>query len=299
METSGSKVSRLLLIASRVSAKNYFERSAAATLLVLAMFLSMSAHATYIQTNLVSDGSVSATFTDPTLINPWGLTTSATSPFWVADNGNGTAPIYNGSGSKQALVVTIPPPVGGQPLPTGEIYNSSASFNSDLFIFATENGTIAGWRSALGTTAEILVDNSSYGANYKGLAVSTIGVYTYLYAANFYSGQIDVIPGSGAPALVGNFTDPNLPSGYAPFNIQNIGGKLYVTYALQDATKQDDVAGAGNGIVDVFNTDGTLVKRLITAGNLNSPWGLALAPSDFGAFSDALLVGNSGAGRLA
>jgi uncharacterized protein (TIGR03118 family) len=269
--------------------------SVAATLLFAAATLAMPASATYIQTNLVSDGSVSGTKVDPELINPWGLVATSTSPFWVADNGTGLATLYNGSGTKQGLVVTIPLP-GGTATPTGVVFNSSPNFNNDLFIFATENGTIAGWRGVLGTTAETLFISSA--AVYKGLAIGSTSAGTYLYAANFFTGQIDVVPGTGAPALSGSFTDPNLPAGYAPFNIQDIGGNLYVTYAQQDSTGFDDVAGPGNGYVDVFDTNGAFVKRLISNGALNSPWGLALAPANFGDYSNALLVGNSGDGLI-
>lgn len=268
----------------------------------LATFLGFipCANATYIQSNLVSDGSVSGTTADPNLINPWGMAASATSPLWVSDNGSGLATLYNGSGTAQGLVVTIPPPAGSGPSkPTGQAFNSSSGFNNDRFIFATEDGTIAGWRGALGTNAELLVNNSAAGAVYKGLAIGSNVSGTYLYAANFKSGQIDIFNSSLVPTLLlGSFSDPSLPAGYAPFNIQNIGSKLYITYALQDGTKSGDVAGAGNGYVDVFDTDGNFVRRLISAGSLNSPWGLAMAPINFGGFSNDLLVANSGDGLI-
>lgn len=205
-----------------------------------------------------------------------------------------------GQGTAQALVVTIPPPSGGSgpSKPTGQVFNSGSGFNNDPFIFATEDGTIAGWRPALGTNAQLLVDNSAT-AVYKGVAIGSNVSGTYLYAANFKSGQIDIFNSSLVPAaVVGAFVDPFLPAGYAPFNIQNIGGNLYITYALQDGTKSGDVSGPGNGYVDVFDTDGNLVKRLISAGSLNSPWGLAMAPINFGEFSNDLLVGNSGNGLI-
>jgi uncharacterized protein (TIGR03118 family) len=267
--------------------KRYWATSVAAALLIAATTLAMPASATYIQTNLVSGTS------DLDLINPWGLAATATSPFWVADNGSGLGTLYNGSGTKQGLVVTIPP--GGTATPTGVVFNSSPNFNNDPFVFATENGTIAGWRGALSTSAETLFISPD--AIYKGLAIGSNSTYTYLYAANFFSAQIDVFPGTGAPALSGSFTDPNLPAGYAPFNIQNIGGSLYVTYALRNIAG-NVVSGAGNGIVDVFDTNGNFVKRLISGGSLNSPWGLALAPANFGDYSSALLVGNSGDGLI-
>jgi uncharacterized protein (TIGR03118 family) len=264
----------------------------------------MPASATYIQTNLVSDGSVSGTTNDSNLINPWGMATSPTSPFWVADNGSGLATLYNGLGTKQGLVVTIPPTSGGSnpSTPTGAIFNGGTGFlltpvQPARFIFATEDGTISGWAS--GTNALLEVDNSASGANYKGLAIGASGSNTFLYAANFSQGKIDIFDTNFAPTtLSGSFIDPTLPAGYAPFNIQNLGGKLYVTYALQDGAGKDDAPGVGHGYVDVFDTDGSLIRRLVSAGPLNSPWGLAMAPNDFGEFGNDLLVGNSGDGLI-
>jgi uncharacterized protein (TIGR03118 family) len=241
----------------------------------------------FTQTNLVSDIPGMAKTTDPDLVNPWGVSFSSTSPFWVSDNGTGLATLYNGEGVKQGLVVTVPPAGSA---PTGQVFNSSSSFNGDLFIFATEGGTITGWRGALGTTAETLSPGT--GGVYKGLAIGTTHNGTYLYATDFHNNIVTVLPGTGAPSLSGTFTDPNLPAGYAPFNIQNIGGKLYVTYAVQDAAKHDDVPGAGHGIVDVFDLQGNFLQRLISNGPLNSPWGMAIAPAGFGNFGNDLLVGN-------
>lgn len=252
----------------------------------------------FVQTNLVSNTPGVANNTDPNLVNPWGIATSSSSPFWVSDNATGLATLYNSDGVKQGLVVTIPG-LGGQPgEPTGVIFNATTNFNSDLFIFAGENGTIAGWRGALGTTAEVLLDSSFSNAVYKAIATATTAHGTYLFAADFHNNQITVVPGTGAPALTGQFLDPNLPAGYAPFNIENIGGKLYVTYAKQDAAGMDDVAGAGNGFVDVYDLNGNLIERLTSNGPLDSPWGLALAPSGFGSFANDLLVGNFGDGTI-
>jgi uncharacterized protein (TIGR03118 family) len=272
----------------------------AAAGLMLAVVFSTTAHAGYMQTNLVSNVSGQAAFTDPNLVNPWGMAYSATSPFWVSDNGTGVSTLYDGSGSKQALTVTIPSAAaGGTARPTGQVFNGGAGFNGDRFLFATEDGTIAGWRGALGTTAELVVNNTAAGANYKGLAIGSNGAGTFIYAANFHTGNIDVYDSIFAPAfLPGAFTDPTLPAGYAPFNIQNLGGSLFVTYAQQDANAQDDVAGAGHGFVDVFDTSGNLQQRLISGGVLDSPWGVALAPADFGEFSNDLLVGNFGDGLI-
>jgi uncharacterized protein (TIGR03118 family) len=176
------------------------------------------------------------------------------------------------------LTVTIP----GAGNVTGQVFNGTSAFNGDRFLFVSEDGTISGWRNALGTTAEVLRTGFSDNV-YKGTALATVSGNTYVYAANFRNGTIDVLKGNaGAPDLAGKFIDPTLPAGYAPFNIENVGGLLYVTYAVQDGTKQDDVAGSGNGIVNVFDLQGNLVQRLATGGPLNSPWGMALAPSSFG-----------------
>ena len=221
----------------------------------------------YGQTNLITSA------TDPDLINPWGISSSSTSPFWVSDNGTGKSTLYNGAGMKQGLIVSMP---SADPI-TGQVFNGTSNFNGSTFIFASENGTIDYWKGALGTTAAQLFSVTD--AVYKGLAIST--GHDLLFAANFHSGAIDVFDSTH---LTGSFTDPNAPTGYAPFNIQNIGGKFYVTFALQDAAKHDDVAGAGNGFVDVFDPVSHTFTRLITGTSisggmaaLNSPWGLALA----------------------
>ncbi|MDL2336880.1 MAG: TIGR03118 family protein [Pseudomonadota bacterium] len=246
-------------------------------------------------TKLASDVPGLALTTDPGMINAWGMASSATSPLWIGSNGSGTSEIYNGAGVKQGLVVTMP---GDGSVAGVAFANVSGSFNSDVFLFASEDGTVSGWRGALGTSAETLKLADSANV-YKGLAFATIGAHSYSYAANFRAGTIDVLKGdAGAPALAGNFTDPNLPSGYAPFNVQNINGVLYVTYAVPDGAKLDDVAGAGNGIVNKFDLQGNYLGRLITGGALNSPWGLALAPVGFGDLAGYLLVGNFGDGRI-
>jgi len=248
----------------------------------------------YAQTNLVSDIPGLASITDPNLVNPWGITTSGTSPFWVSDNGSGKSTLYNTAGIPQGLVVTMP---ATGATPTGIIFSGTANFNGDAFIFSTEDGTINGWRGALGTNAEVLSANTTDSV-YKGLATGVTGGDQYLYATDFRNGMIAVFPGAGAPPLTGNFTDPNLPAGYAPFGIQNIGGLLYVTYAVQDGAKHDDVAGAGNGVVDVYDLNGNFVRRLTSGGALNSPWGLVLAPSGFGVAGGDLLIGNFGDGTI-
>jgi len=253
--------------------------------------------------NLVTDDPTvhAAQITDPGLVNAWGLSYGPSSPFWVSSNGTGEAQLYavnpaTQATTKQGLTVSIP----GDGTVTGQVFNSNAgaAFGGDLFMFVSEDGTISGWRGALGTTAETLVSGSSANV-YKGAAFGTIGSNSYLYAANFRAGTIDVEKGSGAaPALSGTFADPNLPAGFAPFNVQNLGGTLYVTYAQQDATKHDEVAGAGLGLVDSYDLQGHLIARVATAGTLNAPWGLAIAPGSFGAMAGALLVGNFGDGRI-
>ena len=241
----------------------------------------------FVQTNLASDS------TDANLVNAWGLAASATSPFWLGANGSGTSVIYSGAGVKSALEVTIL----GDGSVTGVASNSTADFNGDRFLFASEDGTVSGWRGALGTNAEALQLANSANV-YKGLTDGNTGGNEYAYLANFRTGNIDVLPGTAAPALAGNFTDPNLPAGYAPFNVMNLGGTLYVTYAVQDASKHDDVSGAGNGFVDKYDLQGNFVSRLVTGGALNSPWGLAIAPVGFGDVGGDLLVGNFGDGHI-
>jgi len=261
----------------------------------LGLFLTTSARAEIDvqQTNLVSDIPGMAKFTDPNLVNPWGISESGGSPFWVSNNGGNNATLYNTAGQPQSLVVSIPSGV-----PTGQVFNASTAFNNDKFIFAGEDGTISGWRGALGSTAEVLAGPASSSTEFKGLAIATVGTGTYLYAADFGTGAIDVFPSTGAPALTGAFQDPSLPSGYAPFNIQNLNGNLYVTYALVDSATGDDVAGLGNGFVDEFDLQGNLIRRVASQGWLNSPWGLAIAPNSFGDIGGDLLVGNFGDGHI-
>jgi len=270
---------------------------------LLAILALPAAAAPFGVTNLVSDDPTvhAAQITDANLVNAWGLSYSPTSPFWVSANGTGTADLYIVNPATQAtakagLMVSIP----GNGTPTGQVFNSNAAnaFGGDLFLFVSEDGTIAGWRSALGTTAETLQQGSDANV-YKGSAFATIGSDSYLYAANFRSGAIDVVKGSAAePGLGGTFADPSLPSGYAPFNIQNLAGSLYVSYALQDDTKHDEIAGAGQGFVDRYDLQGHLLGRVAGGGTLNAPWGMAIAPSSFGALAGSLLVGNFGDGRI-
>lgn len=278
-------------------------RAAGLALVLLLPWEITQAQNTYFKHNLVSDLPGTADFTDTNLVNPWGIALSGTSPFWLTDNRTGLSTIYNSSGTPQALVVAVPPPAGGPPSkPTGIVFNSSTNFivtgsAAARFIFDTEDGVIAGWNSGANAVAKF--DNSASGAVYKGLAIGSSGGSNYLYAANFHSGAIDVYDGNYNPAtLTGSFTDPSLPAGFAPFNIQNLAGQLYVAYAKQDALGTNDVAGAGNGYVNIFDTSGNFIRRFASSNVLNSPWGLAIAPQNFGEFSGAVLVGNFGDGRI-
>jgi uncharacterized protein (TIGR03118 family) len=246
----------------------------------------------FVQTDLVSDIPGLATITDPHLINPWGMSFSAASPFWISDQAANVATLYSvnaGTVAPVPLVVSIPTTATGPQGPTGLVFNSTSSFivgsSPALFIFANLNGTISAW-NGVGTTAQVAA--STTGAVYTGLA--QLG--TSLYAANGAQNRIDVFNGSFASVSPsGGFVDPNLPAGLVPFNVQNIGGKLYVTYAPAGPAAQTS-ATPGMGVVDVFDSNGVLLQRLITGGRLASPWGITLAPSGFGTFGGDLLVGN-------
>jgi uncharacterized protein (TIGR03118 family) len=251
----------------------------------------------YNQTNLVSDIPGKAANTDPNLKNPWGVAFSATSPFWTSDQATGVASLYNAAGVPQALVVTIPgaaPPTG----PTGMVFsNISGQFlvggTAATFIFDNLNGTISGWNGGAGTTAVVMA--TTPGAVYTGLASASNGSGNFLYAANSSAGRIDVFNSSWSPTtLSGSFTDPNPVTGFVPFNIQNLGGNLYVTYA------QLGPGGAPmpGGYVDEFDANGNFIKRIATGGSLFAPWGIVFAPSSFGPFSNDLLIGNFGNGEI-
>jgi uncharacterized protein (TIGR03118 family) len=271
----------------------------------------------FLQTNLVSDIAGLAQFTDAHLKNPWGLAYSPTGPFWVSDNNVGVSTIYDGQGQLQTPIVTIPLPAGGSGTarPDGIVFNGDTTAfmvtagtqtGSSQFIFATEDGTISGWSPDVDQTHAILkIDKSANpsagnGAVYKGLAIGTDSTgRLLLYAANFRAGAIDVFDKNfQATTVSGGFQDASIPVGFAPFNIQNVNGQFYVAYAKQNAAKANDVAGAGNGFVDLFTSDGRLVQRLVSGGQLNSPWGLTIAPASFGDFGGDLLVGNFGDGHI-
>jgi uncharacterized protein (TIGR03118 family) len=256
---------------------------------------------TYVVTNLVSNLPNVAEFQDPNLRNAWGITASPTSPWWVADNATQVSTLYVGAGNPLSLVVSVP----GHP--TGTVFNGTTDFvvttaagsGPAAFLFATEDGTVLGWNRNAAPTQAQLAFTALDGAIYKGLAIGSNDSGNFLYATDFHNGKIDVLNGSfGLVQLAGNFTDPGIPSGFAPFGIQNIGGKLYITYAQQDADAHDEIHGEGLGYVSRFDTNGNFLGRVASQGDLNAPWGLAWAPSDFDKFSGDLLVGNFGDGRI-
>jgi uncharacterized protein (TIGR03118 family) len=278
----------------------------------------------YVQRNLVSDGFVPAEHTDANLVNAWGITHLPTTPWWVSDNGANVATLYDGNGiaqfPPQPLVVGITGGQGGAGDPDGVVANATTHFvvssggasGPARFIFASEDGTISGWNPGVpppippatrSTMTVVAVDNSSPdplgGAVYKGIAIASTPAGDRLYATDFRGGRVEVFDGTFAPVAGPSFVDPGIPAGYAPFGIRTIGDTVYVTYALQDDAKHDDVAGKHHGFVSAFATDGTFLRRIASRGKLNSPWGLALAPvAGFGRFSGKLLVGNFGDGRI-
>ncbi|MDX6456142.1 MAG: hypothetical protein QOD48_2249 [Gaiellaceae bacterium] len=251
--------------------------------------------------DLVADSAGTTPVADASLVNAWGLTAGPTTPWWSSNNGTNTSTLYNAIGAKQALTVSVP---AG---PTGTVFNGSATdfvvsqggkSGAARFLFATEAGQILGWSPAVNATTAITgADSSAGGAVYKGLAVAA----DRLYATDFHNGRVDVFDKSFAPVSL-PFQDPNLPKGYAPFGIQALAGSIFVTYAVQDAAKKDDVAGAGAGYVDQYTTDGQFVARVASGGRKNAPpnapWGLAMAPASFSVFSGDLLIGNFGNGRV-
>jgi uncharacterized protein (TIGR03118 family) len=261
--------------------------------------------APYVQTDLVSDIPGLATITDPNLVNPWGVSHSGTSPFWTSNQGTNTATLYTVTGATNVSKVNINPPAGdvlipttatGPQGPTGQVANTNASSflvgnggngASAHFIFSNLNGTISAWDT--GPTA--FIQATTPGAVYSGLAINQ--GQTRLYAANDAgTGRVNVFDSSFKPAsLPGAFTDPNLPAGFVPFNVEDIGGKVYVTYAPPGRANQL-AATPGMGVVDVFDENGGSLQRLITGSQLAAPWGLALAPAGFGEFGGDLLVGN-------
>jgi len=265
----------------------------------------------FVQTNLVSNlSTVGARLVDPAFKNPWGLAAGPATPVWVADNGTDVATIYPGDVNGSAIVkapLTVAVPGGA---PTGQVFNPTADFVAGAatpksparFILSTENGSIVAWNPATApaaqpTTAEVEYSNPT--AVYKSLAIAATLNGSFLYASNFHDGTVDVFDGAFHKVVSpGGFVDSSLPEGYAPFGIQNIHGLIYVTYALQNDERHDDVKGRGHGFIDIYTTDGFFVDRLASRGALDSPWGLVLAPAGFGRFAGKLLVGNFGDGRI-
>lgn len=265
--------------------------------------------AAYTVHNLVSDGAITADHTDPNLKNPWGIVFNPTGPVWVANNGTSTSTLYDGTGLLFPLIVLIPTGQSGSASPTGIVYNGSSDFvvstgplsGAASFIYSSEGGTISGWStSANPLEAVIAYDDGAGGAVYKGLAIATNGGANFLYATDFHNNKIDVFDKTFAKITpTGSFKDPAIPTDFAPFGIQAIGEDLYVTYAQQKPPdNHDEIDGAGLGFVDRYSPDGELIQSVVVGGALNAPWGIAMAPNDFGAFSNALLIGNFGDGTI-
>jgi uncharacterized protein (TIGR03118 family) len=271
---------------------------------------SSAMNAEFKSTILVSDGSVSAPNIDPNLKNGWGIAFNPTGPMWVSDNDTKKSTLYDGNGVVQSLVVTIPPNAAGQAAgPTGIQFNTTTDFPisanggtpaNAVFMWATDAGTIAAWSpKVLPTQAVTVHDDGTGGAVYKGLALGTNAGENLLYATDFHNKKIDVFNTSFTKVqLAGSFNDPGLPAGFSPFGIAIIGGTVYVTYAVLGPDGHTQVNGPGNGVVDSFDTAGNFIKRIATGNTLNSPWGVVIAPANFGSVSNDLLVGNFGEGTI-
>jgi uncharacterized protein (TIGR03118 family) len=278
----------------------------------------------FTDTALVADNSevvASAKTVDADLQNPWGIAVATGLPFWIADNNSNLATLYGGAGNIETQEITgssskgiaiAASAAGVQANPTGQVYNGSGSFliatskgqESALFLFDGEGGTIAGWAMDSGSTTVTAYDdgiaNGSNHAVYKGLALSTVNGATFLYATDLHNNKVDVFDTNfSKPAdMQGKFVDPAIPQGFVPFGITTINNQLYVTYAMQDTAKHDEVAGAGLGYVDVFDLSGNFVNRFASAGVLNAPWGIAVAPSGWGSLAGDVLIGNFGDGKI-
>jgi uncharacterized protein (TIGR03118 family) len=278
----------------------------------------------FTDTALVSNSSTvlaTAKTIDANLQNPWGIAVGPGAPFWIADNNNNVSTLYSGIGANETQAVTgsnnvgiaIPASAAGVPAnPTGQVFNGGEGFliptdhgqESALFIFDGEGGTISAWATDSGATAVTAYDdgvaNGADHAVYKGLAVGTVGGAAFLYATDLHNNKVDVFDTNFAKpaAMQGQFIDPNLPAGFVPFGIQALNGNLYVTFAQQDAAKHDETTGAGLGYVDVFDFSGDFVSRFASAGALNAPWGIAMAPAGFGSLQGDVLIGNFGDGTI-
>ncbi len=294
---------------------NYSKRVAALAAFVFTMVLLFASNAMaqhFTRTDLTANNANVANVPniDPNLVNAWGMSRSSGSPWWISDNGTGLSTLYDGTGLAQSLVVTIPLPNGqtGTSAPTGTVFNAfNGSFEvvpgqRAVFLFATENGTIAGWNFNVDlNNAFVKVDNSASGAVYKGLAIGMTAGGPRLYATNFISGQVEIYDSKFHRVNVNRtaaFTDSRLPANYAPFGIQNVGGNIVVSFAKRLPGEKDEIHGAGFGFVDVFDLNGNLLLRLQHNQTMNAPWGIAQAPGDFGAFSHRILIGNFGDGTI-
>jgi uncharacterized protein (TIGR03118 family) len=268
----------------------------------------------YTQANLVADTPGVAAVTDPNLVNPWGLSRGTTTPWWASDNGTGKATLYSGAGTAVSLVVTIPPAdpnVSSTGTPTGTVFNGTSDFQlasgiPAKFIFVTEDGTVSGWNPGANPSSAVIMVNTKSASVFKGLALATINdpksgaANNFLYVADFRKARVNVYDKNFHRVSLGEdaFRDDHVRAGFAPFGIQNIGGNIFVSYAKQDSQKHDEVDGAGLGYVDVFTPWGHLVTRLEHGWWLNAPWGMTQAPSDFGAYSHDILVGQFGSGNI-
>jgi uncharacterized protein (TIGR03118 family) len=257
------------------------------------------------QAYLVSDVPDVSPLQDTYLVNAWGISCSPTSPFWVSANGTGMATVYSitndALGAPHVSNVGLEVAIPGNGTITGQVCNNTTAFNGDQFIFASEDGTISGWRGALGVGAEILAARNS--AVYTGITLVSTTTGPMLLAANFCEGKVDVYDGN--MNLVGQYADSKAPAGYAPFNVQIAGGKIYVTFAKQDATKHNVVTGAGNGLIDVFTLSTGTFTRFASGSNaggkltgIDTPWGIALAPASYGTHANQLLIANHGNGTI-
>lgn len=267
----------------------------------------------YQVTNLVSSTSGVAPVTDPNLVNPWGLARSSGGPWWVSDNNSGLSTLYKGTGAIVPLVVTVPsadPNLSMKGSPTGIVFNGSTGFaigpNAPaFFIYVTEDGTISGWNPTINKTKAIVVVRQKKSV-FKGASIATInnakyGTQSYLYVADFSRRQIEIFNSNFQRVkwLEQSFDQDDTPEGFAPFNVQNLGGNLFVTYAKQDSSLQNEIDGPGLGFVRVYSPTGQRLMQLERGPWMNAPWGIAIAPSDFGPYSHDILVGNFGSGWIA
>jgi len=280
-------------------------RSSLAIILLVGTSMSLASFAradSYSWTNFQSDIAGVAQHTDPNLVNPWGMAASSTgSTIWVSDNGTGVSTLYRQDGTARSLIVSIPARERGKGAnPTGVVRNGTSFFKVTngtnslpaIFIFVSEDGTISGWNPDINPTNAIVAVKSKGDNIYKRVTLGMANGHNFLYATNFHQGQVDVYDENFNLVKTKSFADPSLPKDFAPFGIRNFNGQIYVTYAKQGPGKKDDEAGPGNGFINVFDTSGTFVTRLVSNGDLNSPWGLAIIEGD------ELWVGNFGDGKI-